>query len=133
MKKFTVVIILALAAFISCKKTDTGLYEPGVIGSWHLISFGSILLPQTPADSIVTTFQLSGKYISTSNATVTEKGSYKVTEQKNSSAGDEQIINFSPETGDDHQAYLYLSNDTLRLTHIVISTDGVFSLYKRQD
>ena len=82
MKKLPFAIILILTGFISCKKSGSGLYEPALIDSWHLISSGSILFPQTPTDSVLLTFQTSGKYVSKSNTTVTETGSYKFIKEK---------------------------------------------------
>src|SRR4051812_25934194 len=123
MKPAPRLFLIACIIIFSCKKADTGLYKPELIASWHLLSFGNLLFPQTPADSVTLTLQTSGKYIRTSNTTITETGTFKLTEEKNTAGENETIIHFSSQTIDDYKSYMRIANDTLVLTPIAISTD----------
>lgn len=82
MKKMLCCLSLSIILFISCKKDNDKSKEISVVGSWHLYSFGSLILPQTPSDSIVLTFEASGKYNQTTNAGLSEKGSYSLNLQQ---------------------------------------------------
>lgn len=116
---------------VSCKKSSSGLNEKGIIGSWHLYSFGSVLFPETPTANMTLTFETNRTYQKDSNSIITEKGTYALAVQNNNS-GNDTIINFSPTTGENYQAIKHLHNDSLNLVPLILTTDGYFYAYARQ-
>ena len=130
MKKIAVLLFVVFVVMVSCKKTSESISEKGLIGSWHLYSFGSPLFPETPTANMTLTFEINGAYEKDSNNVVKEKGAYKLVIQNNNS-GNDTTINFSPATGEAYQAIMNIRNDSLKLVPLIFTTDGYFYAYSR--
>lgn len=108
---------LIIMGSFSCTKNLVSVTNNNIAGTWLLKQYSGGLAGgiYTPTDNITITFEKSGEYSSSFNDTISDYGTYKITEDTSGYYYEKTILNLTTNSGNQMIYGMQSGNDSLFL------------------